>query len=223
MGKQQADPALDEHVSGQSNKPLSKPAHSLEWKSLAQELKPDIDDGLTTADAAERLNEFGRNELGDAKGVNPTKILTRQVANAMTMVLIIAMVVSFAIRSWIEGGVVAGVIFINVAVGFYQEYQAAKTMDSLRSLSSPTAQAVRDGKSVTISTQEIVPGDLVEIKTGDTIPADVRLIDAVNLETDEALLTGESLPVRKVIDDIFDADTGPGDRLNVAYSSSTRY
>lgn len=116
-----------------------------------------------------------------------------------------------------------GVIFINVAVGFYQEYQAAKTMDSLRSLSSPTAQAVRDGKSVTISTQEIVPGDLVEIKTGDTIPADVRLIDAVNLETDEALLTGESLPVRKVIDDIFDADTGPGDRLNVAYSSSTRY
>lgn len=220
MGKQ-ADAALEEHVSGQSNKPLTKPAHALTWKVVAEELKADIDDGLTASDASDRLAEIGRNELGDAKGVNPGKILTRQLANAMTLVLIIAMAVSFAIQSWIEGGVVAGVIFINVAIGFYQEYQAEKTMDSLRSLSSPTAQAVRDGKSVTISTQEIVPGDLVELKTGDTIPADIRLVEAVNLETDEALLTGESLPVRKVVDDVFDADTGPGDRLNVAYSSST--
>lgn len=220
MGKQ-ADSALEAHVSGQSNKPLTKPAHALAWKAVAEELKADIDDGLTASDANERLTEVGRNELGDAKGVNPGKILTRQVANAMTMVLIIAMAVSFAIQSWIEGGVVAGVIFINVAVGFYQEFQAEKTMDSLRSLSSPTAQAVRDGKSVTISTQEIVPGDLVELKTGDTIPADIRLVEAVNLETDEALLTGESLPVRKVVDDVFEEDTGPGDRLNVAYSSST--
>lgn len=139
----------------------------------------------------------------------------------MTLILLIAMAVSFAIQSWIEGGVVAGVVFINVAIGFYQEYQAEKTMDSLRSLSSPTAQAVRDGQSLTISTQELVPGDLVELKTGDTIPADIRLVEAVNLETDEALLTGESLPVRKVVDDVFDAETGPGDRLNIAYSSST--
>lgn len=220
MGKQ-ADSALVEHISGQSNKPLTKPAHALPWKIVQDELKADIDDGLTSSDASERLNEVGRNELGDAKGVNPGKILTRQVANAMTMVLIIAMAVSFAIQSWIEGGVVAGVIFINISIGFYQEFQAEKTMDSLRSLSSPTAQAVRDGKSVTVSTQEIVPGDLIELKTGDTIPADIRLVEAVNLETDEALLTGESLPVRKVVDDVFDDDTGPGDRLNVAYSSST--
>lgn len=220
MGKP-ADAGLDAHVSGQSNNPLTKPAHALGWKDVAQELKADIDDGLTASDASERLNKVGRNELGDAKGVNPGKILTRQIANAMTMVLIIAMVVSFAIQSWIEGGVVAGVIFINISIGFYQEYKAEQTMDSLRSLSSPTAQAVRDGKSVTISTQEIVPGDLVELKTGDTIPADIRLIEAVNLETDEALLTGESLPVRKLVDDVYDADTGPGDRLNVAYSSST--
>lgn len=143
------------------------------------------------------------------------------VANAMTLVLIIAMAVSFAIQSYIEGGVIAGVIFINIAVGFTQEFQAEKTMDSLRSLSSPTAQAVRDGASKSLPTIEIVPGDLVELKTGDTIPADIRLIEAVNFETDEALLTGESLPVRKAHNDVFDAETGPGDRLNVAYSSST--
>jgi potassium/sodium efflux P-type ATPase len=209
------------HVSGQSNTPMSQPAHALPWKTVVEELKTDVDDGLSAGEAKSRLDEYGRNELGDGGGVNPGKILTRQIANAMTLVLIIAMAVSFAIQSYIEGGVVAGVIFINVAVGFFQEFQAEKTMDSLRSLSSPTAQVVRDGTSVTISTQEIVPGDLVELKTGDTIPADIRLTEAVNFETDEALLTGESLPVRKAVDDVFDADTGPGDRLNVAYSSST--
>jgi Na+-exporting ATPase len=85
-----------------------------------------------------------------------------------------AMAVSFAIESWIEGGVVTAIILLNVIIGFVQEYNAEKTMDSLRSLSSPTASAVRDGKTVTIPTVEVVPGDLVEMKTGDTVPADVR-------------------------------------------------
>lgn len=131
------------------------------------------------------------------------------------------MAASFGIQSWIEGGVVAAVIILNIVVGFLQEFQAAKTMDSLRSLSSPTAQAVRNGNNQVIPTVEIVPGDMVELKTGDTIPADLRLVEAVNFETNEALLTGESLPVRKEINKVFDNDTGPGDRLNVAYSSST--
>lgn len=86
------------------------------------------------------------------------------------------MAVSFAIESWIEGGVVTAIILLNVIIGFVQEFNAEKTMDSLRSLSSPTASAVRDGKTVTIPTVEVVPGDLVEMKTGDTVPADVRLV-----------------------------------------------
>lgn len=94
-------------------------------------------------------------------------------------------------------------------------------MDSLRSLGSPTAQAVREGKNATVPTVEIAPGDMVEPKTGDTVPADVRIIEAVNFETNEALPTGESLPVRKETANTFEDDTGPGDRLNIAYSSST--
>lgn len=156
--------STENHVSGQANSPLTQPAHALPWKTVAEELQANIDDGLTANDASQRLEEHGRNELGESKGVNPGKILLRQVANAMTLVLIIAMVVSFAIMSWIEGGVIAGVIFINIAVGYHQEFQAEKTMDSLRSLSSPTAQAVRDGQSISIPTAEIVPGDLVELK-----------------------------------------------------------
>lgn len=131
------------------------------------------------------------------------------------------MAVSFGIQSYIEGGVITGVVAINIAVGFTQDLKAEKTMDSLRSLSSPTANVVRDGASTSIATKHVVPGDMVELKTGDTIPADLRLIEAVNFETDEALLTGESLPVEKRAEATFDEATGPGDRLNVAYSSST--
>ena len=85
-----------------------------------------------------------------------------------------AMAASFAIQSWIEGGVVAAVIILNIAIGFYQEYKAVKRMDALMSLASPTANVVRGGNRKTIPTRDVVPGDLVELKTGDTVPADIR-------------------------------------------------
>ncbi|RVX70397.1 hypothetical protein B0A52_05896 [Exophiala mesophila] len=200
---------------------MSKPAHALDCDTLVRELGADPENGFSEAQAGEKLNEFGRNELDDGPGVQPIKILIRQVANAMMLVLIMAMVVSFAIESWIEGGVVTAVIVLNIVVGFLQEFQAEKTMDSLRSLSSPTANVVRDGSIVNVPTAELVVGDVVVLKVGDTVPADLRIIESINLETDEALLTGESLPVAKDESAVFDEDTGPGDRLNVAYSSST--
>jgi Na+-exporting ATPase len=86
------------------------------------------------------------------------------------------MAVSFGIQSWIEGGVIAAVIGLNIVVGVYQDYAAEKTMDSLRSLSSPTGVATRDGKTNTIPAVEIVPGDMIELKVGDTVPADVRYV-----------------------------------------------
>lgn len=90
------------------------------------------------------------------------------------------MVVSFAIKSWIEAAVVTAVVVVNIVVGFFQEFSAEKTMDSLRSLSSPTAQVIRGGQTVTIRSVDITPGDIVEVKTGDTIPADLRLYDAMS-------------------------------------------
>lgn len=163
-------------MSGQSNKGMSQPAHALDRETLIQELGADAENGFSQAQASEKLHEFGRNELDDGPGVQPFKILIRQVANAMMLVLIMAMVVSFAIRSWIEGGVVAAVIVLNIVVGFLQEFQAEKTMDSLRSLSSPTANVVRDGSTINVPTAELVVGDLVELKVGDTVPADLRYV-----------------------------------------------
>jgi Na+-exporting ATPase len=230
---------LEGHVPGQANTPLSRPAHALTFSAVTEEIGCNPENGLTTSEAKKRHEQYGNNDLGEDGGVQPAKILLRQVANAMTLVcsttlersfssnltlaqiLIMAMGVSFGIGSWIEGGVVTAIILLNIIVGFIQEFKAEKTMDSLRSLSSPTATAVRDGKTVTVPTIEVVPGDMVEMKTGDTVPADVRLIEAVNFETDEALLTGESLPVSKDSEATFDDETGPGDRLNVAFSSST--
>ncbi|KAH7094985.1 hypothetical protein FB567DRAFT_623306 [Paraphoma chrysanthemicola] len=212
--------SLEGHVSGQSNRPLSLPAHGLTVAQIVDELSTETWNGLNDAEAKSRLEDYGPNELGEAEGVSVVKILIAQVANAMTLVLIMAMAVSYGIRSWIEGGVVTAVILLNIVVGFFQEWSAEKTMDSLRSLSSPTARVIRGGQQFTIPSAEIVPGDVIEIKTGDTLPADIRVFDAVNFETDEALLTGESLPVRKQEDATFPEKTGPGDRLNVAYSSS---
>ncbi|KAG7136326.1 Sodium transport ATPase 5 like protein [Verticillium longisporum] len=220
MAKKNTNSPSDGHVSGQSNRPMSLPAHSLSLQQVVDELSASHADGLTATEAALRLQTHGKNELGEAESVSPLKIIIAQVANAMTMVLILAMAVSYGIGSYIEGAVVTFVIVLNVVVGFFQEYSAEKTMDSLRSLSSPTARAIRDGESVVVPSGEIVPGDLVELKMGDTIPADVRVFEAVNFETDEALLTGESLPVRKTENATFPEKTGPGDRLNVAYSSS---
>ncbi|KAJ6073130.1 hypothetical protein N7467_011215 [Penicillium canescens] len=203
------------------NELLSKPAHSLSYDLVVEELGSKIDEGLSNDEAARRLQQYGPNKLEDGKGISILKILVAQVANAMMLVLILAMAVSFGIQSWIEGGFICAVIVLNIVVGFFQEYAAEKTMESLHSLSSPTGVVSRNGQTFSVPSMDIVPGDMVELKTGDTVPADLRLVEAVNFETDEALLTGESLPVQKEVHSIFKEDTGPGDRLNIAYSSST--
>ncbi|KAF7183748.1 hypothetical protein CNMCM7691_004098 [Aspergillus felis] len=207
--------------SGSGQAPLSQPAHTLPYEVVLKELSTRLDEGLTPDEAARRLQTYGPNKLDEGEGVSVVKILVRQVANAMMLVLILAMAVSFGIQSWIEGGVICAVIVLNIVVGFFQEYAAEKTMESLHSLSSPTGTVSRGGQTFSVPSAEIVPGDMVELRTGDTVPADIRLVEAVNFETDEALLTGESLPVQKDCDATFKEDTGPGDRLNVAYSSST--
>ncbi|PNS20119.1 potassium/sodium efflux P-type ATPase, fungal-type [Sphaceloma murrayae] len=203
------------------NSMLPQPAHSMTRDEVVESLKTSAEDGLTSTDAEQRLAKYGKNQFDEGPGVQPVKILIRQVANAMMLVLLIAMAVSFAIRSWIEGGVVALVFFLNIVVGFYQEYNAEKTMASLQQLSSPTARVVREGTSSVHPSIDLVPGDMVELKLGDTVPADIRLLESINLETDEALLTGESLPVAKDEEVTFEADTGPGDRINIAFASST--
>ena len=167
--------------------------HYYHGNVIVRALATDQLQGLSNNEAKSRLQTYGENQLENGDSVSITKILINQIANSMTLVLIIAMVVALAIKSWIEGGVIAGVVGINVFVGFFQELSAEKTMNSLRSLASPTARVIRSGSSTTINASEVVPGDILELNTGDTVPADCRILDMMNFETDEALLTGESL------------------------------
>jgi Na+-exporting ATPase len=141
------------------------------------------------------------------------------------------MALSFGVGDYIEGGVLAGVIFLNVTIGFYQEFKAERKMDSLRKLSSPSANVLRDGKITVVSSPEVVPGDIVILKTGDTVPADLRMFEVMNLHCDEKSLTGESEPVEKITEDNIcipgtdrraenEGEVGIGDRCNIAYSTT---
>lgn len=204
-----------------SSSPQSEP-YRFDIKDVCAAFDTNTDSGLSDSQVKLLAQTYGLNNLGDDQKISYLTILAHQVFNAMVLVLIISMVIALAIKDWISGGVIAFVVFINVFVGFIQEIKAEKTMGSLRSLSSPTAAVVRDGETRDINAEDLVPGDFVVIKVGDTIPADLRLFDAINLETDEALLTGESLPVSKDADEVYDDDEPipVGDRLNMAYSSS---
>ncbi|GMM37878.1 hypothetical protein DASC09_052030 [Saccharomycopsis crataegensis] len=196
--------------------------YRLNVEQCAEICLTDVVNGLQDSQIAGLTHKYGLNNLGDDHTISYLRILAHQVFNAMVLVLIISMVIAFCIRDWISAGVIGFVVFVNVFVGFIQEIKAEKTMGSLRSLSSPSATVVRSGKTSTINAEELVPGDIVKISVGDTIPADLRLIQGVNIETDEALLTGESLPVAKNPEKTYtNQEPIPvGDRLNIAYSSS---
>ncbi|QRV84266.1 potassium/sodium efflux P-type ATPase [Ceratobasidium sp. AG-Ba] len=211
----------------QSNQiPLSERAHLLDGAAIIRKLRSSEHDGLTDEEAKRRLDEYGENALEDEGGVSAIKVLIRQMANALTLVLVAACALSWGVQDWIEGAVITAVIILNVTVGFIQEYKAEKTMASLRSLSSPTALVVRGGEAKTIPSRHVVPGDIVMVKLGDVVPADMRVITAANVECDEALLTGEALPVPKVVHRLTesslhsDGDVGVGDRINMLFSSA---
>ncbi|KAK9347455.1 hypothetical protein V1522DRAFT_420258 [Lipomyces starkeyi] len=199
----------------------SEPPYRQPFARVVDELNTNIETGLMLAEAERRVTEYGQNKLDGEGGVSLIKVIARQCTNAMGLVLVLAMALSFGVNDYVEGGVITAVILINVSVGVVQEYRAEQTIDSLRSLSSPTATVLRDGVLDHIPSINVVPGDIIDIKTGDVLPADVRLVDTMNFETDEALLTGESLPVLKDHAIAFPDDVNVGDRINIAYSSST--
>ncbi|KAL8850311.1 MAG: hypothetical protein Q9221_004726 [Calogaya cf. arnoldii] len=207
--------------------PQEYPKHPflLPSEELINQLQSNDETGISPTKAQEAQKTYGPNKLEGEGGVKWYSVLLKQVSNAMILVLVLAMALSYGVTDYIEGGVITAVIILNVAIGFYQEFQAEKKMDSLRALSSPSAAVLRDGHIETIPSGGVVPGDIVQVKTGDTIPADLRLIDAMNLECDEKILTGEAVPVAKDLKIDFSSnnelETGVGDRLNMAYSSST--
>ncbi|PVU96610.1 hypothetical protein BB560_005796, partial [Smittium megazygosporum] len=183
-------------------------------------LSTNINNGLTTNQVLERLEKYGPNSLIGKGGVNPFKILFRQIVDFMALILVAAAVLSFVIKDYAEGIVLVIIVIINAVVGFLQEYKAEKTVEALNKITSPSSRVLRDGHLELVSTTNVVPGEILCFEPGDVIGADCRLFEALNFETDEALLTGEALPVLKTIAPILESDCPLGDRTNIGYSST---
>ncbi|KAI0223596.1 hypothetical protein L0F63_003564 [Massospora cicadina] len=195
--------------------------HTMEPSEVASFLDTDLERGLTDEQAGSRLAQYGPNLLRATKGVSPLKILFNQVANALTVILTAAFIVVCIAKDIPEAVVIGLVIVTNAGIGFMQEYKAEKTMDSLLKLAAPTSTVIRDGHPGKVATSTLVPGDLVILETGDVVGADLRLVEQFNLAIDEALLTGESVPVDKDVAVIPARDVPVGDRVNLAFSSTT--
>ncbi|SOD96408.1 HAD-IC family P-type ATPase [Caenispirillum bisanense] len=176
--------------------------------------------GLAEADAAERLRSHGPNSLPEAARRPAWRRLVAQFDNVLILVLLAAGVVTLLLGHWVDAGVIFGVVLINALIGFIQEGKAEKALDSIRTMLSPEAVVLRDGRRRRIKAVEVVPGDVVVIEPGDRIPADLRLLRARGLRVQEAALTGESLPVDKAAAPVA-ADTPLAERTSLAFAGTT--
>jgi P-type Ca2+ transporter type 2C len=184
--------------------------------------------GLSREEAGKRLEEYGPNELTKQRTLSPWRLLLDQFKDLMVIVLIVAALISGTLallkgsfEEWLDTIVIIVIVAVNAALGFFQTYRAEKTIEALREMASPRATVVRDGQEMDVPSQDLVPGDVIVLATGDKVAADARLIDSVNLKANEAALTGESLPVGKDGRAILPADTLVSDRTNLVMAGSS--
>jgi Ca2+-transporting ATPase len=176
-------------------------------------------DGLSSEEVQKRLQEFGPNELKKEKRKSPFRLFLEQFTDILIIILLIATALSFAVGEAYDALVIIAIVMACAVLGFTQEYKAEKALEALRKMTAPTATVLRDGKEMQLETKEIVPGDIVLLYTGDKVPADARLIEAINMKTDEAPLTGESTPVNKDIKPL-PGETVVSDRRNTVFTGT---
>jgi Ca2+-transporting ATPase len=177
-------------------------------------------DGLSAAEAGKRLDRFGPNELQTSHHVSPWAILLDQFKNVLIIILLCATALSAFLGHGVEAIAITAIVLFAVVLGFLQEYRAERAIEALREMAAPGATVIRNGREREVSASDLVPGDVVLLTTGDKVPADVRLIEAVNLQANEAALTGESAPVEKQTGPLEDEKLPIGDRTNMAYAGT---
>lgn len=196
-----------------------KPWHAQTTEEVCASLRTSPE-GLSDAEAADRLQRHGRNELRAKPPKTIWQMLRSQITDPMVLILIGAAVFSAVLREWTEAIVIFSIVILNAVIGIVQEKKAQSSLEALRNMSAPTARVLRQGEESVVPAAELVPGDVVFLEDGAMIPADMRLLDSANLRVQEASLTGESVPSEKDSDDILAADCPLGDRANMAYTSS---
>ncbi|HLE69684.1 MAG TPA: cation-translocating P-type ATPase [Vicinamibacteria bacterium] len=176
--------------------------------------------GLTGAEAARRLAEYGPNEIGVAEGTSPWTLLLEQFKNVLIVILLVATALSAFLGHGLEAIAIAVIVIFAVLLGFIQEYRAERAIEALRQMAAPTATVLREGQENEVPARELVPGDVILLAAGDKVPGDLRLLEAINLKIEEAALTGESVAVEKHIESLADLDLPVGDRKNMAYAGT---
>jgi len=213
-----------QHINGKNGIIFSRGDNMQEQKwyqfsipELLAILKSNAEKGLSSKEASTRLAEFGLNQLKEIKKASPLTMFFNQFKDFMVLVLIGAALISGTLGEYADALTILAIIILNAILGFVQEYRAEKSLEALKKLASPEAKVIRDGLQITISADKLVPGDLLLIEAGDRIPADARILEAVNLEVDEAILTGESHPVKKSAEVIIAEKVGLGDQKNTLF------
>jgi len=195
------------------------------WHSLtAEETLGKIgstQNGLGSAEAALRLERYGPNRIEAERRASPWKLLFQQFQNVLIITLLIATVLSAFLGHGLEAVAIAVIVLFAVLLGFIQEYRAERAIEALRQMAAPMARVLRDGKEVVLNAVDLVPGDLLMLAAGDRVAADSRLLQALNLRTDEASLTGESLPSEKDAAAALSPEAGPGDRRNMVFAGTS--
>ena len=192
------------------------PWHALPSTEVARFLATDGDTGLSSAEAGRRLRRYGANALAESAPPTFGTLYVKQLSTGMTLFLGTAAVVSVAISEPVSAGLIGAVLLLNAGLGAFQESRAERAVAALRSYAAPTAHCRRDGELQEVPATELVPGDVITVRAGDTIPADARLIESYELEVDEAVLTGESQPVQKAVPPV-PLSVALGDRVSMIY------
>ncbi len=193
--------------------------HNLDVDAVVKHLQTDPKTGLSADDAAQRLQKFGLNRLPEGKKQSAWMRFLLQFNNVLVYVLLAAGFVKLMVGLWLDAGIILGVVVLNSLLGFIQEGKAEKALDSIRNMLSAEARAVRGGVTRMIPAEELVLGDVVLLESGDKIPADLRLVEVKNLRTEEATLTGESVPIDKSTEPV-SSKAVIGDRKNMAFSGT---
>lgn len=199
--------------------------HNLSAQDTVKKLQTSIDSGLTSKEAEKRIHEYGENVLESKKNKSIVSKFFAQFKDFMIVILILAAIISFVV-SFMEGHadlvdpvIIFAIIIMNAVLGVLQETKAEKSLDALKNMSAPTATVIRDGSHSVISSKDLVPGDIIQLETGHYVPADARLLTSFNLRVDESALTGESHPIEKHADKVYNENTLLADRQNIVYAT----
>ena len=193
--------------------------HALAVDEVVKRIGTETAKGLDAGEASSRLQKYGPNRLPEGKKPGPLMRFLSQLNNILVYVLLGAGFTKLMLGLWLDAGIIFGVVLLNALLGFIQEGKAEKALDSIRNMLSAEARTIRGGETRMIPADQLVPGDVVLLESGDKVPADLRLADAKNLRTEEAALTGESVPAEKSVDPVAEKST-VGDRGSMAFSGT---